>query len=150
MQHDPHAPTSEANMPEADGTAWPAWTEQDIRFNDVDMQGHVNNTVFPVYFEAGRLVLSRGPDCPPVPAGTGVVVAQVSIRYLASLTWPGTVRIGTRVAGIGNRSYTLSQVLLYGEQRVALCEAAIVCVDLATGKAIPLSAKRRAFLEKYR
>lgn len=132
-----------------DPSIYRAWVDQTVRYNDVDMQGHVNNTIFPIYFEAGRLAINRAPDSPPFEAHQGVAVAQITIRYLKPVLWDGVLRVGTRVSRIGNTSWVMAQGLFDADAPAALCETVLVCMDLRTGKSVPLSAERRAYLERF-
>jgi len=137
------------NAVPTDAAVYHRWVEERVRFNDVDMQGHVNNTIIASYFEAGRLAINRLGEC-PVEAGKGLVVAQVTIRYLAPIYWPSVMRIGTRVAAVSERSCTMQQVIFVGEQCVASCEVVIVSIDLASGKPVPHGQARKAYLETLR
>ena len=47
-----------------------------VRFSDIDMNGHVNNSVFGTYFEAGRVGMARLIEEPTV----GRVVVRVEQR----------------------------------------------------------------------
>lgn len=126
-----------------------AWTEDLLRYNDVDAQGHVNNTVFPVFFETGRLAINRALDCPSLPSGIAVVVAKVTVDYLRSLRWPGSVQIGTRVLSLGRSSVTFGQGLFDSGHCAATCTATIVLRDMTANRSYPLPADRRAYLEKF-
>jgi acyl-CoA thioester hydrolase len=133
----------------ADPALYASWIDQAVRYNDVDMQGHVNNTIFPVYFEAGRLAVNRGADSPPFAAGEGLAIVQLNIRYLKPVRHDSALRVGTRVSRIGNSSWVMAQALFDAEACAALCETVMVCVNLETGASARLSDARRAYLQKF-
>jgi acyl-CoA thioester hydrolase len=68
-----------------------------------------------------------------------LVIARLVIDFRAELTWPGEVEIGTRVEGISNRSFTLSQALFHNGKCAATSESTIVLVDERTRRSTPLS-----------
>lgn len=108
-----------------------------IRYGDTDRQGHVNNAVFATFFETGRVSFLFEPSI--LPEGTMLVIARLVIDFRAELTWPGQVEIGTRVEGISNRSFTLSQAIFHNGKCVATSESTIVLIDEKTRRSTPLS-----------
>ena len=66
-----------------------------IRFADMDRQGHVNNAVYPTYFETGRVPRIYDPKEGLQVEGCTTVLARIEIDFLKELRWPGTVEIGT-------------------------------------------------------
>ena len=116
---------------------FPKRTVDLIRYGDTDRQGHVNNAVFATFFETGRVSFLFDPSI--LPEGTMLVIARLAIDFRAELTWPGQVEIGTRVEGISNRSFTLSQALFHNGRCAATSESTIVLVDERTRRSTPLS-----------
>ena len=129
-----------------DSAHYRRWTEERVRFNDVDVQGHVNNAVIQTYFEVGRIGLGLLGECPPEP-DLGLVLAQILIQYLAPIPWPALVRIGTRVAAVSERSCTMQQALFLGPRCMAVCGAVVVSIELLSGKAVAHGQRRRTYLE---
>jgi acyl-CoA thioester hydrolase len=62
-----------------------------VRFNDVDMLGHVSNTVYQNYYDAGKLHYFEEvlPDMDYVK--TGVIAASVKIDYLKPILLTSTL-----------------------------------------------------------
>jgi acyl-CoA thioester hydrolase len=129
-----------------DSSHYRQWSEERVRFNDVDMQGHVNNAVIPAYFESGRLAINRLSDC-PVKAGKAVVVAQVLIRYLLPIKWPAILRIGTRVSALSERSFTLHQAIFLENRCMACSEVVLVSIDIASERPTPHGTARKQYLK---
>src|SRR3982751_6256978 len=92
---------------------FPGRTRDIIRFGDLDPQGHVNNTVFATFFETGRVMLLRDPGNELNAPGTTSVLAQLDIRFLREMHWPGTVEIGTATIRIGRSSYSFLQAIFH-------------------------------------
>ena len=72
-----------------------------IRFADMDRQGHVNNAIYPTYFETGRVLQIYDPKDGLQVDGCTTVLARIEIDFLKELRWPGTVEIGTATTRIG-------------------------------------------------
>jgi acyl-CoA thioester hydrolase len=120
------------------------WVEDVLRYADLDINRHVNNSVFSVLCESGRVNLFRtrfGED----ETGDGYfVVAKLVIEFKAELHYPGRVRTGTWVRHVGRSSIGLAQVLEGdGGLLAATTEAVCVFMSRATRRPAPLSDTRR-------
>ena len=115
------------------------WTEDIIRFGDIDANHHVNNTAFSVLCESGRVNLFRS-RFGDVPRATHYfVVARLTIDFLGELRYPGRVRTGTWIARIGRTSLQLRQVLLDdGGRPAATSDCISVVMESATRRPAPL------------
>lgn len=118
--------------------AYPHCITERLRFGDTDMQGHINNAVFAVLFESGRVAFLYDPSHGLPPDGTQFVIAELTVRFERELMFPGDVVVASGVARIGNSSLTLTQALFADSQRVATAESVIVLTDLATRRSTPL------------
>jgi acyl-CoA thioester hydrolase len=135
-----------------DPASYDWWTDVSIRFSDQDPNLHVNNTAFAQYAEAGRVdylvAMQRHLGIEPRSA-----LASVQISYINQLHYPGTVRVGTRLLRLGNKSYALGQGLFAGDTVVATSEAVLVFFDYASNSsarcrpicAVPTRPARRWF-----
>jgi acyl-CoA thioester hydrolase len=106
-----------------------------IRFGDLDRQGHVNNAVYPTYFETGRVGVIYDPVNGLQVPGATTVMARLEIDFLKELHWPGNVEVGTAVAEIGRRSYVFAQGLFHEGTCAARARATMVLIDRETRKA---------------
>jgi acyl-CoA thioester hydrolase len=118
--------------------AYPSRTSADIRYSDLDRQGHVNNAVFATFSEVGRVAFMYDPARPLASEGRSFVIARLLIDFRAELFWPGTVEIGTGVVRVGRSSFTLAQGMFSDGRPVATTEATIVMVDKETRRSTPL------------
>jgi acyl-CoA thioester hydrolase len=121
--------------------AYPSLTSADIRYSDLDRQGHVNNAVFATFSEVGRVAFMYDPAKPLASEGRSFVIARLLIDFRAELFWPGTVEIGTGVVRVGRSSFTLAQGMFSEGRPVATTEATIVMVDKETRRSTPLPPK---------
>ena len=127
--------------------AYPSRTSADIRYSDLDRQGHVNNAVFSTFSEVGRVAFMYDPARPLASEGRSFVVARLLIDFRAELFWPGTVEIGTGVVRVGRSSFTLAQGMFNEGRLVATTEATIVMVDKETRRSTPLPPQTVSILQ---
>ena len=127
---------------------FPIRVSDTIRFADMDRQGHVNNAVYPTYFETGRVPHIYDPEDGLQVEGCTTVLARIEIDFLKELRWPGTVEIGTGIAEIGRSSYVFAQAIFNEGACAARARSTMVLIDRATRKARPLPNDLVARLEK--
>ncbi len=125
------------------------WVDEHIRFADLDLLGHVNNKAFTVYAESGRaaFLIETGLWVPHAPRQN--VLARLEIDYRRELHYPGTVRVGVRVLGIGRSSFTLGLGLFDGDACAAVAVTVLVRIDSSSRAAVALDADERARLAPY-
>jgi acyl-CoA thioester hydrolase len=116
------------------------------RFQDMDVNGHLNNVAFAALFESGRVLLNRGEHpFTPRPANERTMVAAVEINYLAEGNFPDPVEIATGVGRIGTSSWTIVQAMFQNGRCIATCDTVVVC--RTDNQAKPLRADLTAELE---
>jgi acyl-CoA thioester hydrolase len=80
----------------------------EVRYGDLDPQGHVNNAKFLTYMEQGRvfylkqLNLWEGGSF----LNIGVILADVQITFRKAIQFGDPVRVGVCISRIGNKSMT--------------------------------------------
>lgn len=116
---------------------YPSHTFEKLRYADTDRQGHVNNAVFATMLETGRVEVLYA-DGALHDDGCAFVIAKLELEFLAEITWPGRVEIGTRVATLGRSSMTLEQGLFQNDVCVATARTVIVQVNGQTKRSQPL------------
>jgi acyl-CoA thioester hydrolase len=128
---------------------FPHRVTDNIRYGDLDAQGHVNNTVFAGYFETGRVTMFCQPDLSIGIENATVVLAHTEITFLLELHWPGTIEIGTAVTEIGRSSYTLAHAVFRDGACAAFGRATVVLIDESTRRARPLPEELMARLKPW-
>jgi acyl-CoA thioester hydrolase len=129
---------------------FPVRTPDLIRYADIDWQGHVNNAVYSTYFETGRVAIIHHPSEGLQAEGATSVLARIEIDYLRELHWPGTVEVGTGVAGHGRSSYVFVQAVYSAGLCAAFARSTLVLIDRETRKARPLPEELIARLERLK
>ena len=107
-----------------------------VRFNDVDIMGHVSNTVYQNYYDAGKMDYFDHilPDLDYI--NIGVVGASIKIDYLLPIYMKYKIDVETRISILGNKSFTMDHRLMNMEtgELLSTCMAVIVCYDMKEHK----------------
>ena len=81
-----------AKKPAPQFADYPHQVTDNIRFGDLDPQGHVNQAVFLTYFESGRVAMFRDKDLGIGVPGLTFVMVRMEVDYVKELHWPGIDR----------------------------------------------------------
>ena len=76
-----------------------------IRWGDMDVMGHVNNTLYFRYMEIARLQWMAEAGVPANPAGEGPVIVNAFCNFIRQLEFPGEVIVRTYVGAPGRTSF---------------------------------------------
>ena len=103
----------------------------EVRYGDLDPQGHVNNAKYLTYFEQARIyyliqlgLFSKDQSFMEV----GVIIADIHITYHATTHYGDPIKVGVKTTKIGNKSFTTEQALINTQTGKASATAAIVLV----------------------
>jgi acyl-CoA thioester hydrolase len=118
---------------------FPYRLSDNVRFADLDPNGHVNNAVYATYFETGRVTLVKDRSNGLMPPGLGWIMVRIDIHFRAELHWPGSIELGLGVVKFGRTSVTFEQVVFSEGRCVASAQAVTVLIDEATRKPTPLT-----------
>lgn len=103
-----------------------------IRFNDVDKFGHVNNTVYFSFYDLGKTEYFAS-VCPNVDwEKDGIVVVHIDVDFLTQIYGSDHVAVQTAVTEIGTKSFQLAQRVIdieSGEVK-CICRSIMVTFDL--------------------
>lgn len=129
-----------------------------VRWDDMDAFGHVNNVTFFAYLQEARTgMLFSGEAAEQIPdLIKGVVVARHEIDYRRPLEWrPEPIEVDVWTAAVKPSSFTLGYQVrdqLADPAVAILAEAMTVLVpfDLAAGRPRRVSPAERDFLHRYR
>lgn len=122
------------------------WVEDVLRYGDMDPNGHVNNSVFAVLCESGRVAFLN--EHLRSNSGGYLVIARLEIDFRRELTYPGRVATATWLTRLGRSSFELRQALFDDAERLAATSFAVcVAMETATRRPWPIDGERRAPLE---
>ncbi len=103
-----------------------------VRWGDLDVLGHVNNTVFYRYSEEGRINYFQSVGVnEPAAMASGPILADLRCRFVQQLRYPADIEIATRTQKLGNSSIRIQQALFHKDDDalVAGFDAVIVWFD---------------------
>ena len=115
----------------------------EVRYGDLDPQGHVNNAKYLTYFEQARVnyfmkmgLFSKDQSFMEI----GVIVADIHISYQAPTHYGDNIKTGAKVTKIGNKSMTVEQCVMDAEtgKVMASGEVVLVTFDYKSMKTIPV------------
>ena len=92
-----------------------------LRFNDVDKFGHVNNTVYFSFYDLGKTEYFAS-VCPHVDwQKDGIVVVHIEANFLAQIYGSDHIAVQTAVTQIGTKSFHLAQRVIDIETQEVKC-----------------------------
>lgn len=117
-----------------------------IRFNDVDRYGHVNNNSYFSYYDLGKEdylhnVLKVDYESKEVVP----VIANIQADFILPIFYGDPIVVETRISHVGHKSFTLEQQA-YNQQLkqiVCRCSTVMVCFSLEHQTAVEIPEKYR-------
>lgn len=103
-----------------------------LRFNDVDKFGHVNNTVYFTYYDLGKTEYFAT-VCPTINwEKNGLVVVQIDASFISQIMGTSNVAVQTAVTEIGNKSLMVVQQVIdtLTQEVKCFCKSIMVAFDL--------------------
>ena len=126
----------------------------EVRYGDLDPQGHVNNAKHLTYFEQARVqymielgLFSKDQSFMKI----GVILADVHITYFEPIYFGQNIKVGVRASRFGTKSMTWDQNILEAEtgKELAKGEVVIVTYDYKEGKTIPIPQEWREKISEF-
>ena len=115
----------------------------EVRYGDLDPQGHVNNAKHLTYFEQARVhylielgLFSRDQSFMEV----GVVIADIHIAYHAAVHYNDNIKVGVKTIKLGTKSVTVEQCVMNTGTGMVMASGTVVMVtfDYKDLKSIPV------------
>jgi acyl-CoA thioester hydrolase len=130
-------------------TAFPVITAVPVQWGDQDAFGHVNNTIFLRWFEAGRIDYFEKLAMPHDGTGLGPILASVSCNFRQQVTYPDHVLIGTRISGIGTSSMVVEHGIASERQGRIVAEGTSIVVyfDYKASRSCPVPDELRRSID---
>jgi acyl-CoA thioester hydrolase len=126
----------------------------EVRYGDLDPQGHVNNAKYLTYFEQARVgywielgLFSREQSFNEI----GVIIADIHISYEQPVHWGMPIKIGVATRKIGNKSLTVDQCVAdeSGSRIFAKGTVVLVAYDYLKQEAMRVPDSWRQRLERH-
>ena len=119
-----------------------------VRFSDLDVMGHVNNSVYLSYFEMARVaffspLMGEKWDWKK----NGVLLRKNEVEYLFPVLLHEEPEITIFTTSIGTKSFTLEYELKVGDKLCTTGTSVLVCYDAENNKTIEVPQEMRTVLE---
>ena len=125
----------------------------EVRYGDLDPQGHVNNAKFFTYMEQARIqyIKNLGLWNGGSFLSIGFILAEAQISFKAPITFGQPVQGGARIIRLGNKSldmvYRIEDTLT--AQEMATGTAVLVTYDYQTGQTMPIPDNWRLVIQQF-
>ena len=105
-----------------------------IRFNDVDKFGHVNNTIYFQFYDSGA-----------------IFVVKIEVEFFAQIKGADRIAVRTRTVHLGNKSFRLEQEIfdIDTQEVKSRCLSILVLYDLEQKQSISFSDEWRQAIRDY-
>lgn len=125
------------------------WTNDHVRFCDLDALGHVNNNAMGMYFENARAKLFSLVT-PGWPWNDNIfVLARTCISFKRELHLPARLKLGTCITKIGTTSLHVANALYHAETPISYSESISVLINREKRSPVDISGELRKILSKY-
>ena len=123
-----------------------------IRFNDIDVLGHVNNAVQITYFDFGKIKYFEALKNQVLDwRGSELVMVNVNVDFLEPIFISNHIAVKTKVYEIGNKSLKLVQMIKdYKTNHVkSVCRSVMCGFDPKTNKSLLISDEWRDLINRF-
>jgi acyl-CoA thioester hydrolase len=126
----------------------------EVRYGDLDPQGHVNNAKHLTYFEQARIaymielgLFTKDQSFMEI----GVILADVHITYLEPVYFGQNIKVGVHAAKLGNKSMTWEQNIVDADtgSEIAKGEVVMVAFDYSQQKTINIPHEWRETIKRF-
>ena len=122
-----------------------------LRFNDVDGLGHVNNSVYFSFYDLGKTEYFKTINGGVIPDEIDIVVAHAEVDFIMPVFLTDEIAVQTTVRDIGNKSFELMQRIIDTKNNVVKCRCKTIMVgfDFKNNCSIPISQKWRDAISAF-
>jgi acyl-CoA thioester hydrolase len=126
----------------------------EVRYGDLDPQGHLNNAKYLTYFETARIhyfvhlgLFTPGQSFMDI----GVILADARVTFHAPVQFGTPAKVGVRTSRIGNKSMTVEQNIVNAETGEVLASGQVILVafDYHTNKSLPVPDEMREVISRF-
>jgi acyl-CoA thioester hydrolase len=125
----------------------------EVRYGDLDPQGHVNNACFFTYTEQTRVAYMRqlglwtGGSFMEI----GFILAEARMTFKAPIYWGQPIRVGMRINRLGNKSFDAVYAIENADTGIQHASGSTVQVtyDYLKAETIPIPEEWRAIIVAF-
>lgn len=125
----------------------------EVRYGDLDPQGHLNNAKYLTYFEQARIsyIAHLGLWTSGSFNDIGIILADAHVTFRSAVQFGQKVRVGVRVSRLGHKSLNMEYRLEDQDTGAELASGSTVLVayDYRTGRTIPVPENWRRVIAAF-
>jgi acyl-CoA thioester hydrolase len=125
----------------------------EVRYGDLDPQGHLNNAKYLTYFEQARIsyIAHLGLWTSGSFSDIGIILADAHVTFRSAVQFGQKVRVGVRVSRLGHKSLNMEYRLEDQDTGAELASGSTVLVayDYRTGRTIPVPENWRRVIAAF-
>ncbi len=122
------------------------WSEEKVRFSDLDVLGHCNNVAVTRYFETARVEVLEAAGVRLAQARILPAVVRTTVNFHREMFYGAVLRIGSRISRFGRTSMVVESAIFDADDCAADAEVVLVMLDGETHRPIPVPDDLRARL----
>jgi len=123
-----------------------------IRFNDIDAMGHINNNIYFSYFDLGKTTYFEDIRPTAISWTEGlIVVAHIEVDFFSPIYYKEKIAVDSKVVKLGEKSGTFLQQIrnVKNGEIKCRCKSIFVTYDALTQASIPIPENWRDAISKY-
>ena len=120
-------------------------TDIQVRFNDTDALGHINNSSFTHYAEIARIDFLKSSGA----RESGLILAHIELDFRKQVMFGDEVTVESQIEKLGNSSVTLVQRVLANNELACDIRSVVVNFDYKANKPQRIADEARERLEPY-
>jgi len=126
----------------------------EVRYSDLDPQGHLNNSCYLTYFEQARVqyfvklgLFKKDQSFMEI----GVILAEAQVTFLSPIRFGQPIKAGVRSSKLGNKSITMKHNIVHVESGEVLATGRVIVVtfDYHEKKPIPIPDRMREAISTF-
>lgn len=125
----------------------------EVRYSDLDPQGHLNNSRYLTYFEQARInyIVHLGLWQGGSFLGMGIIVANAQVNFLAPVFFGQKIQAGARMTRLGNKSMTMEYSLIDTEtgKELSTGSTVLVAYNYQSGETVPIPDSWREIIQEF-
>lgn len=123
-----------------------------IRFNDIDAIGHINNNIYFSYFDLGKTTYLDDLRPTAVSWTEGlIVIAHIEVDFLSPIYYKESIAVDTKIIRLGEKSGTFLQQIrnVKNGDIKCRCSSVFVTYNANTQSSMPIPNDWREAISKY-
>jgi acyl-CoA thioester hydrolase len=127
-------------------------TPVQVRFNDIDGLGHVNNTTIQEYFDLGRMHYMNEVFGPSILKGDDtLIVVNINTDFISPIYLKDSMEVQTTITSLGNKSLQMVQQVVCNTSKTikASCKSVMVGFNKKTEEGLELLPEWREAITSF-